>query len=586
MDCGAPIDRPLPGDRQRFARIAGAAPVSLAARMRSAPVSGERKLVTAVFGDVVGSTTLAESMDPEDWVGIMNRAFELMSEALYRYEGTIASLIGDGILAFFGAPVAHEDDPERATLAALDMVDSVSSFGAELRESTGLDFQIRVGINTGEVVVGNVGSDLHFEYTALGDTMNVAARMESAAPHGGVLIAAATHRFIADLFDTEDRGEISVKGKSQPVHAYRVVGSRAAGKRTRGVAGLRSPMVGRDAELEELLAQVALVEAGGTGAAVVTAEAGLGKSRLLAELRSALRQSDSSVGWVEGQCLSYGQSVPYHVVIDILRSLWGVALTDDDDALRRALHDRADRLPAVADEPAAAYLAHLMALPQDPAVVDRIEALDPAILQGRYVTALAHVLAAESRRRPLVVAAEDVHWIDPSSARIIERLMGDASLRRVLWVLTRRPDGPPAEPDVPDVVEAASSTFGDAAHEIVLSPLSGDESRRLVANLLEIEELPRDVREVIQERSDGNPYFVEEVIRVLIDRGLLERREDSWVATASVDRLDIPDNLHGLLLARIDLLPKEARHALLVASVIGRRFPVRVLERVLEPASA
>ena len=185
-----------------------------------------------------------------------------------------------------------------------------------------------------------------------------------------------------------------------------------------------------------------------------------------------------------------------------------------------------------------------------------------------------------------MVAAEDVHWIDPSSAHIIERLMGDASLRRVLWLLTRRPDTAPAEPDVPDVVGAARSTFGDAAHEIVLTPLSGDDSGRLVANLLEVEELPQDVRQLIQERSDGNPYFVEEVIRVLIDRGLLERRGDSWVATASVDRLDIPDNLHGLLLARIDLLPREARHALLVASVIGRRFPVRVLERVLEPASA
>jgi class 3 adenylate cyclase len=287
--------------------------------MRAAPVTGERKPVTAVFADVVGSTALAKGMDPEEWIGIMNLAFELLSEAIYRYEGTIASLIGDGLLAFFGAPVAHEDDPERAALSSLAMTNAIAEYRSYLAATRGIDFQIRVGINTGEVVVGTVGSDLRYEYTTLGDTMNVAARMESAAPPGGVLLTADTHRFIATRFDTVDRGEISVKGKSRPVHAFQILARKAAPEKRRGVAGLKSAMVGRDSELAALEEHLDAVRAGNGRMVVVRGEPGIGKSRLLAECNRAATTRGDPVRWAEGQCVSYGRNLPHHLLIDLVR---------------------------------------------------------------------------------------------------------------------------------------------------------------------------------------------------------------------------------------------------------------------------
>jgi class 3 adenylate cyclase len=545
--------------------------------MRTAVVTGERKPVTAVFGDVVGSTSLAESMDPENWVGIMNRAFEVMSRALYRYEGTIASLIGDGILAFFGAPVAHEDDPERAVLAALAMIEGVEMLGAELRTTHGLDFRIRVGINTGEVVVGNVGSDLRYEYTALGDTMNVAARMEAAAPPGGVLVTADTHRFVRDRFETEDQGEISVKGRERPVHAFRILGRGGSPRPARGVADLTSVLVGRDEELATLVGLVRGLDAEG-GTAVLRGEPGIGKSRMLAELRA--RSAGEPAVWVEGQCLSYGVNLPYHLVVDVLRSLVGKPSGDDEHATRTALREGVMELLGEGD-PAADYLEHLMSLPQGPEVARRLDQLDPAGLLSDYVASLARLLTAASGTAPLVLVCEDVHWVDASSVELFVRVMREVAGQRILWLWTRRPQAPSV---TQTLVDAARAAHPDTFTEVTLSPMTSDDSRQLVANLLEIDSVSTSVRELIVERSDGNPFFVEEVIRMLIERGALEPQGDTWVASGSIDAVEIPDTLHGLLLARIDALPADARRALLVASVIGRTFAVRVLERVLEPA--
>jgi class 3 adenylate cyclase len=580
MSCGRPVGAAANSGQARHAQVA-AVPTPLADKMRAAPVTGERKLVTAVFVDVVGSTALAEGMDPEDWIGIMNRAFELLSEAIYRYEGTIASLIGDGLLAFFGAPVAHEDDPERAALASLAMTEATAEYRSYLAATRGIDFQIRVGINTGEVVVGTVGSDLRYEYTALGDTMNVAARMETAAPPGGVLVTAHTHRFIAAGFDTADRGEMSVKGKSRPVHAFQILARRAAPEKMRGVAGLKSAMVGRDSELAKLEDRVDAVRAGSGGVVVVRGEPGIGKSRLLAECKRVATTHDGPIRWAEGQCVSYGRNLPHHLLIDLVRSIVGVSPNADDEESRTALHSRADEVLGDEASETVVYLEHLLSLEQDASTAQRLENLDPAGLQADYVSSLRRFIAAEAAAAPLVLACEDVHWADPSSIQILESLMPLGPQHAVLWILTLRPG---VSPDADTLIAAAQATFGDAARQFVLEPLSREDSRQLVANLLEIESLPAHVRRLIHDKSDGNPFFVEEVIRMLIERGALERHDGTWRASRAIDDVQIPDNLHGLLLARIDALPKEARHTLLVASVIGRQFAANVLEQVLESA--
>ena len=246
MSCGQPLGSPTEDDGARQTRLAASLPAPLVDKMRAAKLTGERKPVTALFADVVGSTTLAEQMDAEDWTQIINEAFDLMSKAVFRYEGTIAQLQGDAMLAFFGAPVAHEDDPERAIRAALDMVDEVDEFARQLKAERGIDFRIRAGINTGPVIVGNVGSDLRYEYTALGDAVNVAARVQTAAEVGTVVVSTNTQRFVTDAFDFEDLGAVEVKGKAEPVQLYPSGRpARAAGPPARARVGRSVEPAGR-----------------------------------------------------------------------------------------------------------------------------------------------------------------------------------------------------------------------------------------------------------------------------------------------------------------------------------------------------
>lgn len=585
-NCGQALIEASETDQARLARLSAAAPSPLIEKMRMAKLTGERKPVTALFADVVGSTALAERMDPEDWTAVMNEAFDEMSKAVFRYEGTIAQLQGDAMVAFFGAPVAHEDDPDRAVKAALEMVAAIDEFARQLKATHGIDFRIRAGINSGPVVVGNVGTDLRYEYTALGDAMNVAARMQAAAKPGSVLITASTHRLVEDAFETEDMGEIAVKGRTDRVHAFRVLAPKAMPGPRRGLerAGLQSPMVGRDRQMEILQSLFGVVQAGRSRVAFVVGEPGIGKSRLLAEFRrwvtneagSEAARSASST-WLEGRCVSYGRNLPYHLLLDLVRFTLEIPFVGSETDARATL-DR--QLAAyLGDEAAdtAPYLAHLLTLPLRPDEADRA-LINPEAMQGRYVASIHRLLRALSARGPVVLVCEDLHWADPASVALVSQLLPLAAQLPVLFIASLRADTDSAGWKL---VSAARELFGDALAEMRLEPLSATDSRDLVANLLEIESLPGTVRESILARAEGNPFFVEEVIRMLIERGVIERHEDQWVATAEVAAVEIPETLHGLLLARIDQLPDAAKRSLRVASVIGRQFPVRVLERVL-----
>lgn len=572
------------GDRQ--ARIAAAAPLPLVEKMRSAKLTGERKPVTALFADVVGSTSLAEQMDPEDWTQIINEAFDLMSQAVFRYEGTIAQLQGDAMLAFFGAPVAHEDDPYRAVRAALDMVKRIGDFARELRSTHGIEFRIRAGINSGPVIVGNVGSDLRYEYTALGDAVNVASRVQTAAQPGDVLVTAHTQRFIANAFDFEDLGAIEVKGKAEPIHLYRVARLRRQPGRARGLegVGLSSPLVGRATELDELRTAFGVARAGRGRLAVILGEPGLGKSRLLSELRTAIGADtpDGAVAWIEGRCVGYGRTIPYHLAYDLVRSALDLPQAGTDELPRAALDGRLAELLGDEASDIAPYLAHLLAMPLSTQEAERSQ-LGSEALQGRYVASLSRVIRQIAERRPVALVCEDIHWADPASVDLMLQLVPLLTPLPVLTLFCGR-----AETDAPGwrLVSQPRSVFGDAMTEIRLQPLNETDSRALVANLLEIESLPESVRTTILERSEGNPFFVEEVIRMLIGRGAIVRSGDRWIANDSISGIEIPDTLHGLLLARIDQLPEQAKRSLRVASVIGRQFPVRVLERVLESTAS
>ena len=337
-------------------------------------------------------------MDPEDWTEIMNEAFDLMSKAVFRYEGTIAQLQGDAMLAFFGAPVAHEDDPERAVRAALDMIESVAAFTRELKTDRGIDFRIRAGIDTGPVLVGNVGTDLRYEYTALGDAVNVAARVQAAAEPGTVLITEGTHRLLAGQFDVEDLGEVDLKGKTEKVHVLRVLRQREAPGRRRGLdaIGIGSPMVGRDEHLRTLLGAPRHRARRSRAARLPGGRAGHRQEPAPGRAPAARRReqppspgSPERGRWIEGRCVSYGRNLPYHLLIDLVQSALGLTADPTDGATARALFD--ERLAELLGDEAAdigPYLAHLMELPLHADEADRAN-LSPEIMQARYVAAAA-----------------------------------------------------------------------------------------------------------------------------------------------------------------------------------------------------
>jgi class 3 adenylate cyclase len=540
--------------------------------------SGERRPLTVLFADIAGSTAIAERMDPEDWTVLVGEAFQRMNQTIERYGGTIARLMGDGVLAFFGAPAAHEDDPERAVRCGLDMVRAIDELDAAKHTGGAESLKVRVGINTGPVVVGIVGTQAASEYTAMGDTVNVAARMQASARPGSVLVTSSTYRFVGPLVEAVDVGQLELKGKSETVHAYEITGLREGAKHTRGLAGITSPMVGRAAELARLEQLFDIVKAGQGRVACIVGEPGLGKSRLLAELRAALERHDHPPRWVEGQCLSYGEGLPYHLLLEIVRSIIGVTASSDEPVVANALNTFVDTHPVEDRQETYAYLGHLLSLRLAPEMLARISGLEMETIK-RYNSATIQVVRAAVSKGPLVLVCDDLHWADAASVETLLQVLTTVAGLPILFILSSRPERTSAGWRL---LSGARDVYGDALTEMRLEPLSLDDSRTLVSNLLTVESLPEPTRDAILAKAEGNPFFVEEVIRMLIDRGAIIREGDRWVATDRVAGIEIPDTLHGLLLARIDRLPPESRRTLRVASVIGRQFGVTILEKLLE----
>ncbi|HET8525890.1 MAG TPA: adenylate/guanylate cyclase domain-containing protein, partial [Actinomycetota bacterium] len=346
LNCGAKLGDAT-GDGTD-ARLEPYLPKELLAKLEAAragrAMEGERRTVTMLFCDVKGSTAMAETLDPEDWAEIMNGAFERLIAPVYRYEGTLARLMGDAIFAFFGAPIAHEDDPQRAVQAGLDIIAGIAAYKERISAERGLDLDVRVGINTGPVMVGQVGSDLRLEYTAMGDAVNVAARMEQTAEPGTVQITAETHQLVEPFFDLEARGGIEVKGKAEPVSAFRVLGRKAGVAGSRGLRG--SPLVGREREMDQLREAIEEAQSGGGRIVSLIGEAGLGKSRLIHETVTEWtrrRPEDSRVGreihrlWETWQCVSYDATRPYAQYRRVLARFAGIEDTDPPDEVRRKL---------------------------------------------------------------------------------------------------------------------------------------------------------------------------------------------------------------------------------------------------------
>ncbi|MEE8466015.1 MAG: adenylate/guanylate cyclase domain-containing protein [Dehalococcoidia bacterium] len=560
-------------------------PKELLAKLESVRASGgqlgERRIVTMLFCDVTGSTAAAEKLDPEEWAQIMNGAFKNLIEPVYRYEGTLARLMGDAILAFFGAPIAHEDDPQRAVLAGLDILRAIEPYREEVKNKWGVDFQVRIGINTGLVVVGEVGSDLRLEYTALGDAINIAARMEQTAQPGTVQISADTQTLIAPLFDFEDLGAVEVKGKGDPVRVFQVLGRKTQPERERGIVGLESPMIGRDAELSTLERTVADLEQGRGQIVSLIGDAGLGKSRLIAELHSSLsdRIAASSLKWYEGRSRSYETANPYTPFADLFTSFFDIKVDDPDEekylsiklaAIAKLSENGAETVP---------FLATLMGVPVPEEDSDLMRYLQPAQVQEKIFRAVRVLLEKEAQTQPLVLVFEDLHWADPTSLDLLENLFSLTDRGSLMLLAVFRPV---RQDPAWRYHETANRDYVHRYTSVSIEPLGEADSRTLVGHLLEVEDLPERVRTLILSKAEGNPFFVEEVIRSLLDAELVVKEGSHWRATKEIESIALPDTLAGVITARLDRLNEDSRSVVQTASVIGREFDLGTLEVIFD----
>ena len=545
------------------------------------PMLGEGRTVTVLFCDVVGSTAMAEKLDPEEWAEIMNDAFQYLTGPIERYQGTVARLMGDAILAFFGAPVAHEDDPERAVLAGLDIVEGIGTFRDEIAREYGLDFKVRVGINTGPVVVGEVGSEFAGEYTAMGDAVNLAARMEQSAEPGSVQVAEDTYALIQPLFDFEPLRPIELKGKAEPVPAYRVKGLKAEPGRVRGIEGLSAPLVGRDEEMHALRRIASELREGRGQIVCMIGEPGLGKSRLIEELRAEWQgTANGQAPWIESRGISFDTSRPYGQFQQRLQQLFGVREDDPQDVVTEKLSRSPEGYPQNLHVLARQAVEILLAVSSE----SEGPRLEGEALKRELFDAVTSIWRRLASYSPTVMVFDDMHWVDPASAELLRHLFQLTDEVPILFLCATRPE---RQSPAWQVKQLAETDYPHRYTELALSPLSRDDSDSLVSSLIAISDLPQRLRQMILEKTDGNPFFVEEVVRTLIDSGAVVRDNsgEHWRAKTEVDDIAIPENLQTLITSHFDRLESEVRSTLQMASVIGRSFYYKVLKLVSDTAS-
>ncbi|MEA2556420.1 MAG: hypothetical protein QOI60_1751, partial [Actinomycetota bacterium] len=533
-----------------------------------------------MFADLVGSTALGERLDAEDLKLVVDDAVARMVTSVEAFGGTVKDLAGDGILALFGAPVAHEDDPERAIRAGLRIVNEIDDFAGEVERGWGIKgFSVRVGIDTGLVVAGAVGAGGKVEYSALGDAVNTAARLQSHAAPGAVLVGEETHRLAKPMFGWESPISLDLKGKAAPVLARAVSSELASAPttRSRGLEGVQTQMIGRERELATGRRALEAVRDGRGGILYLVGDPGIGKTRLLAELRTTFEAAGAPRGlplWIEGRCVSYGESMPYWPFRDLLRGWLGAAIDEPELRLRVALRRNVDRLFGARSREIEPYLGQLLGLTLEPEAAARLAELSPEALQYRTFEVVRTLLSRLAEDGPVVIALEDLHWADATSLQLLERLLVDTEAAALLLVLTMRP-----ERDHPSwrVKEAAARDLPHRASEISLEALSGDAGRELLYALIGPGTLPPAMEQRILEPAEGNPFFLEELVRSFADAGALVHEDPGWRFDHAVV-LEIPPTVEKVILSRIDRLSGPAHLALMAASVLGRQFGLPLLE--------
>jgi class 3 adenylate cyclase/tetratricopeptide (TPR) repeat protein len=525
-------------------------------------IEGERKLVTVLFADVANYTTMAEKLDPEEIHQIMDGCFKILMDEIHRYEGTINQFTGDGVMALFGAPVSHEDHAQRACYAALSIQKAMDKYGTEVTKNAGVDFEMRIGINTGRVIVGAIGEDLRMDYTAVGDTTNLAARIQQTARPGEVWLSKNTQNIISGFFQMESVGDHELKGIAEKQAIFKLLAEHKE-VRTRFEAGLArgiTGLVGRRPEMQILEEAWERARAGETRLVDIVGEAGVGKSRLIYEFQKAIADDAT---FLTAVCIHYGRNINFLPVIDIVRATFGIEEgMSEEEAGRRIQEKSTAELAKMIP-----FYRNLLSLKVDD---EGFNSLNPEGRKFGTFEAVKQLLWSVSESKPLVVFVEDVHWIDKISEEFFVFFSHSIQSKKILMLSAYRPEGAPGW------------AKGPYYRHLGIEPLSEKSSGHLLRNILGGGELDPELEKMIVARTGGNPFFVEEMVRELMERNELIKDGKGYVLGNPIDRLDIPETVQGIIAARMDRLSEDLKKTMQVASVIGRDFAYKILRSILE----
>ena len=576
--CGTRVDdESLARGRVRAERVRGYLPRDLRERFLAAgkEAVGEQRQATILFVDLVQSTELLGALGDEAMADLLDELMGGIAGIVDDLEGTVAEVMGDGALCMFGAPVAHEDDPERALRAAL----AIGRFVAELSPIRMAEAdrrpEVRIGVHTGMVVMRAIGQDYRLTYTAIGDAVHLTQRLQAAARPGEILVSVKTRQLVASLFRFSEPEPFALKGFVGTQAAVRLLGEQDTVQR-RPLDASGATFVGRERDLAALQARLDELAAGLAGSVVtIWGEAGIGKSRLVAELR---RRAPASITWLEGRALSYAQNAPYSIIGRQLRRAAGIRVGDTDRSARAKLHNLVTRECGPDEGPTIyPFIATALAMRLEEPEAALVEGLSGDPLQREVVRSLRALVGATASRAPLVLVFDDLHWSDRASTAAIEELLPLAEDHPVLCVLVARPDRQAPSWALRQKIE---TIYPHRHTSVSLGPLSGPASANLAMRLLAADSLPAELRELLLGKAEGVPLFVEELTRSLVEQGALTQQGGGWRLGVSADELRVPDTLQGIILARLDRLEDPLKRVLQLASVVGPVLPYSVLAKV------
>jgi len=564
-ECGFDLLKPAEAPPVNYSEPQSYTPKHLAEKILTtrSSIEGERKLVTVLFADVANYTSVSEKLDPEEVHQMMDGAFKILMDEIHKYEGTINQFTGDGVMALFGAPVSHEDHAQRACYAALSIQKALGAYGEKIEKDTGVEFKMRIGLNSGPVIVGAIGDDLRMDYTAVGDTTNLGSRMESMAGPGTILVSGNTHRLVRDFFKFESLGKVDVKGKKGPQEAFELIkASEVATRIGASVAKGLTRFVGRKNSMAALLDAFDKVKSGSGQVVGLLGEAGVGKSRLLLEMRNLLPQSEYH--YLEGRCLQYGGSMAYLPVLDILRSFFDIKEGDREFLIKKKMAEKILDL----DEKLKGVIPPFQSLLSLKVDDEDFSKLEPKAKREKTFEALRDLLIRVSQEKPLVLTVEDLHWIDKTSEEFLGYLIGWLANTPILLLLLYRPE--------------YSHPWGSKSYytKIGLDQLGTQSSSELVKAILEEGEAAPELTQLILNRAAGNPLFMEEFTHTLLENGSIERKDEKYVLSGKASDIRVPDTIQGIIAARLDRLEDNLKRTMQVASVIGRDFAFRILQTI------